>query len=332
MQEYWAHIIIKIALVNNPLVSIIIPTYNRAHLIVETLDSISKQTYGNWECIIVDDGSTDDTTSRVEKYCKIDQRFRYHHRPKSKSKGANACRNYGFELSQGELVNWFDSDDWMHPEFLAIKLNHFKDLNLDFVISTSVDWHEDGSVTAIYDTSNHGHEISAFNFIKGTIHCITNDFMATKSSIGALRFNESLKSGQEYNFISRYLSTTVNGNIIEEILSKRRVHEGSIQAGVTRNREQDQLTYIADTLGNKFYLLRDIMDKGARKSEIYLVNSIMSLAYSLAEKKQTIPFYSEILNEITRVKGVKSKIFFQMAVVAVSLVGKGYRFLKKAQS
>ena len=66
---------------NNPLVSIIIPTYNRAHLIGETLDSVLAQTYQNWECIIVDDGSSDNTDDVVNDYVKKDPRFKYYYRP-----------------------------------------------------------------------------------------------------------------------------------------------------------------------------------------------------------------------------------------------------------
>lgn len=84
-----------------PLVSIIIPTYNRAHLIGETLDSVLAQIYTNWECIVVDDGSTDSTAELLAFYVEKDSRFQYHHRPKDRLKGANACRNYGFELSRG---------------------------------------------------------------------------------------------------------------------------------------------------------------------------------------------------------------------------------------
>ncbi|KAB1067024.1 glycosyltransferase family 2 protein [Tamlana haliotis] len=94
-----------------PLVSIIIPTFNRAHLIGETLDSVLAQTYTNWECIVVDDGSTDGTGAVMKSYCEKDARFQYHHRPKDRLPGGNAARNYGFELSKGEYVNWLDSDD-----------------------------------------------------------------------------------------------------------------------------------------------------------------------------------------------------------------------------
>ena len=92
----------------NDLVSIIIPVYNRAHLIGETLDSVLKQTYVNWECIIIDDVSTDRTCKVVMEYCNRDTRFKLFHRPKDKPRGGNAARNYGFEKSSGIYINWFE--------------------------------------------------------------------------------------------------------------------------------------------------------------------------------------------------------------------------------
>lgn len=96
---------------NTVLISIIIPTYNRAHLIGQTLDSILAQTYQNWECIIIDDGSTDNSAEIIDDYIGKDSRFQYHARPLNREKGPCSCRNYGFELSKGDWINWFDSDD-----------------------------------------------------------------------------------------------------------------------------------------------------------------------------------------------------------------------------
>jgi glycosyltransferase involved in cell wall biosynthesis len=105
----------------NAEVSIIIPTYNRAHLICETLDSILNQTYKEWECIIVDDGSTDNTNEILSNYLN-DSRFKFHLRPSSKPKGANSCRNFGFEFSKGDFIHFMDSDDL----YLPIALETFK--------------------------------------------------------------------------------------------------------------------------------------------------------------------------------------------------------------
>ena len=117
----------------NPKVSIIIPVYNRESLILETLKSIQKQSFQDWECIVVDDHSTDDTPNIVKKISKQDSRFKYFVRPSKKPKGANACRNYGFLKSKGTFINWFDSDDIMHPEFLQTRISKLiEEDSLDF--------------------------------------------------------------------------------------------------------------------------------------------------------------------------------------------------------
>ncbi|WP_445718811.1 glycosyltransferase family 2 protein [Flavobacterium sp.] len=111
----------------NPLVSIIIPTYNRAHLIGETLDSIFEQTYTNWECIIVDDGSTDDTASIVADYVKSDARFQYHIRKDVWMKGSCSCRNIGILISKGEYFQFLDSDDIISSNKIFDQINIFNE-------------------------------------------------------------------------------------------------------------------------------------------------------------------------------------------------------------
>lgn len=109
---------------NNPLVSIIIPSYNRAHLIHETLDSVLVQTYSNWECIVVDDGSTDTTEEVLESYVKKDARFQYHKRPTNRKKGANACRNYGKGICNGDYLIFVDSDDVLSLSCLEFRVKN----------------------------------------------------------------------------------------------------------------------------------------------------------------------------------------------------------------
>ena len=96
---------------SRPLISVIIPVFNRASIIGETLDSVLTQSYSNWECIIVDDDSTDHTREVVEKYTAKDNRFQYFRRPAERKKGASPCRNYGLEISKGSYIQFLDSDD-----------------------------------------------------------------------------------------------------------------------------------------------------------------------------------------------------------------------------
>ena len=105
------------------MISIIIPCYNRENLVVETLNSIKNQTYEDWECIIIDDGSTDNTVSVIERFIKDDQRFRLYNRPIDRLKGPSACRNFGFEKIEGDYVQFFDSDDIMLHNHLELKMN-----------------------------------------------------------------------------------------------------------------------------------------------------------------------------------------------------------------
>lgn len=121
------------------LISIIIPIYNRELLIRETLDSIVAQTYTNWECIIIDDGSTDESKKVVLEYVDSDHRFSLYDRPIEKRKGPSSCRNYGFENSKGDYVQFFDSDDLMHPDHLKIKIESIG--NADFVICKIKEFH-----------------------------------------------------------------------------------------------------------------------------------------------------------------------------------------------
>ena len=107
------------------LCSIIIPTFNREYLLQYTLDSILNQTYINWECILVDDGSTDDTLGVIKKYLFIDSRFKFYKRPFYIKKGANSCRNFGFSKISGEFIQWFDSDDIMPLNSIEDRINVF---------------------------------------------------------------------------------------------------------------------------------------------------------------------------------------------------------------
>ena len=112
-------------------ISIIIPTYNRAHLISETLISISNQTFANWECIIVDDKSNDNTIKIVESFL-LDSRFKFFVRSDAHRKGANSCRNIGLEKSTGNLILWFDSDDILIPKALEVCVEFFNNSAIDF--------------------------------------------------------------------------------------------------------------------------------------------------------------------------------------------------------
>lgn len=111
---------------NNDLISIIIPTFNRADFIIQTLESIQNQSYKNFECLTIDDGSTDNTEMIVQKKFNYDKRFQFLKRPLNTKKGPNACRNYGFQNAKGDFIYFFDSDDFLKPHALETYIKGFQ--------------------------------------------------------------------------------------------------------------------------------------------------------------------------------------------------------------
>ena len=102
-----------------PLVSVIIPTFNRGWIVREAIDSVLAQDYPNFELIVVDDGSTDDTNAILRAY---GDRLKVIEQSNS---GVSAARNRGIEASGGELIAFLDSDDYWLPQKLSIQVAYF---------------------------------------------------------------------------------------------------------------------------------------------------------------------------------------------------------------
>lgn len=104
----------------SPLVSIIIPTFNRENLIKETLESVLSQSYFNWECIIVDDGSIDKTVEVIIEFIKNDSRFILY---TLEHRGVSYARNYALSKISGEFIQFLDSDDLLHENKIKDSLD-----------------------------------------------------------------------------------------------------------------------------------------------------------------------------------------------------------------
>ncbi len=109
--------------IKNPLVSVVIPTYNRGYRIERAINSVLAQTYKNFEIIIVDDGSTDNTKKVVEKYLKTDERIKYFYQ---ENKGVCAARNTAMKLANGDYIIPLDSDNELFLIFLKTLLKGLK--------------------------------------------------------------------------------------------------------------------------------------------------------------------------------------------------------------
>lgn len=116
------------------LISIVIPAYNRAHVISKTLDSIIAQDYQDWECIIADDHSTDNTMQILKEYAMKDSRIKVFEN--ERKKGAQGARNTAVLHSSADWICIFDSDDYMYPNYLSEMTNAISD-SVDVVVCHS---------------------------------------------------------------------------------------------------------------------------------------------------------------------------------------------------
>lgn len=99
----------------SPLATVIIPSYNYGHFLGQSIESVQAQTYPNWECIIVDDGSTDDTARVVRQFTEEDERVKYF---RQANQGLAAARNTGISKSAGAYLQFLDADDLLEAHKL----------------------------------------------------------------------------------------------------------------------------------------------------------------------------------------------------------------------
>lgn len=178
-----------------PLISVIVPAYNAEKTIVETLESVAKQTYRNVECVVVDDCSTDDTVEVVRK-----EALKYRFSPrirvvcKEKNGGISTSRNVGIDNAKGEFVFFLDADDIIVPECLSIHYRALEESGSDF---TNANMRVDGGLMAMSHYNERkvleGHKSLQTEYFESPCNSACNKLVSKKLfDNGALRFIEGM--------------------------------------------------------------------------------------------------------------------------------------------
>lgn len=186
---------------NGSLISIILPTYNRANIIMKAIDSVLAQTYTNWELIVIDDGSTDNTQEKVNTindpriiYIKLEA-----------NKGANYARNYGCKMAKGKYLAFIDSDNYWMEKKLEKQLNFLENTADDVAFVFCQIKQIDGDSIAIipngsFDTDNLEATMRKYNVID------TNAVLIKKEVFEKLgEFDESMPRLQDYELFYRII-------------------------------------------------------------------------------------------------------------------------------
>lgn len=215
------------------MISIIIPTYNRSSLIRETLNSIISQEYQNWECIVVDDHSTDNTKEVVSTYIKKDNRFYY--LENEFKKGAQGARNTGIVYSKGEYVVLFDSDNIMHPDFLGRTYEAIKKESVDICGSFSrVLDRKTGQIVGKFEWTGygriHGDILTCKSYFDNSSTLIKKQKLL---DIGLL--DESCPSYQEWDTHIRLSKSSTYTTVKELLVDYYRGGEDTISASIEKD-------------------------------------------------------------------------------------------------
>jgi glycosyltransferase involved in cell wall biosynthesis len=206
-------------------------TYNRADFIIETLESIKKQVFTDWECLIIDDGGTDNTVEVITPVLKLDSRFQYLKRPTKYMKGLPGCRNYGLDLAKGDYIIFFDDDDIVHPQNLELSILELSRNAVSFCRYIRA---------VFYDTFDYKFDYSkdynSFFIDKRDVFSLLNQDLPfnscavlwKKECFDENRYTEHLLHAEEWELYSRILSTGITGISIDKILFFARKHSNSM--------------------------------------------------------------------------------------------------------
>ncbi|GAA4943021.1 glycosyltransferase family 2 protein [Algibacter agarivorans] len=272
--------------------SLIIPTYNRATLIGETIQSVIDQSYSNWECIVVDDGSTDNTEQVVNEFINRDSRISFYRRPEGRLKGANACRNFGLEKSNGAIINWLDSDDLLIVNHFQTHINEHEKSHVNCVVSRALTFGSN-----LEDLNDLWSEITPNeedwkDMICGRISWATPSPTWKKNSLPIRPFNEALQDAQEWFFHVTMLLNDMSYQILNIDTIRVRRHDKRIGKSVSAqkfwSRYVSRLMIYRTLKKNRkldsnleFYLFK-IMLNALKKSTYHLYfNNIFEMSFSL---------------------------------------------------
>lgn len=199
-------------------ISIIVPIYNQQDYIVDTINSIKKQTFTDFECILINDGSTDESQKIIEHEIINDQRFNLINR---KNEGVSAARNYGIEHSKGEYVYFIDGDDTIPEDALKILYTTAIEKDADIVIGKMV--HKVNSINREISTYVlDGVYKSGYKSLEKNpeiLHSIGPTAKLMKREIiSHFRFPINIKFAEEHEFIVNAFANSKNIYTVEDLV------------------------------------------------------------------------------------------------------------------
>jgi GalNAc5-diNAcBac-PP-undecaprenol beta-1,3-glucosyltransferase len=294
-------------------------TYNRAHFILETLQSIKNQFYVDFECLIIDDGGSDNTQEIIAPILLKDSRFQFLKRSVAYLKGLPGCRNYGLDIAKGDYVIFFDDDDIIHPDNLKTSLSVLQNEKVAFchyqkqAFETEIPNFE-FCEPKIRQALNPSHLCDIITHKIGLASCT---ILWDKKCFETIRFKEELLYAEEWECYSRIISEGFEGVSIENVLYYNRKHFNSNTGEFFSNNPIRKAS-------NKDAILLVIQNLEAKG---LLSNSLLHYFIQMSLDYREYELFENILNDanLSLVSRIKWKIFYAFLPFRLYL----YRIKKK---
>ena len=274
-------------------ISVIVPCYNQAHFLEEALGSVLNQTYLNWECIIVNDGSPDNSESVAKKWCEKDNRFRYLYQENG---GLSSARNAGMKISKGEYILPLDADDIIAESFLTRLVSELIEDKSLAIVSCYSRFFIENTTNIVNELKPKG---DTYHYLLYVNQLVATSLYRKKYWIEVGGYDEQMKAGfEDWEF---WLAITKRGwkyKVIEEFLFYYRKSKKSM---------------LVDTINNHFETTKEYIIK--KHSDIYIKDF---------DNCMTVLFHQLKTYRNSEIK-IKNSIEYKIA----KIINKPFKLIKK---
>ena len=216
---------------NTPIISVVIPTYNCAHLLAQTIDSVRSQTMTEWEMLIINDGSTDSTVELVQAYMEKDDRI---HLINQSNSGVSRSRNYGASFASSDIIAFLDADDRWLPNKLQ---DHLEELNMNPNVGISfarVEFITEQGIVTGKTTNCQLHNLTPDRFLYTNPTVTVSNLVIRKSIFELLKgFDETINHSEDMDLLFR-ASRYVKIEGIDRVLIQYRIQTTSLSSTVDK--------------------------------------------------------------------------------------------------
>ena len=285
----------------NPVISIIVPSYNKELYIAETIYSVINQTFTHWELLVIDDVSTDGTNDVVNTIKQTDSRIIFH--VNDVNRGANYSRNYGLKIAKGKFIIFLDADDVLEKSCLEHRLNFIEIAHLDFaVFSMQVFLKKIGDYTSIWKPNSNK---PLNDFLKHQLPWQTMQPIWRKEFLINLGgFNEKFSRMQDVELHTRAL-------LVKDVLFKQIVNAPDCYYRIDENRIELNAYQFMDRWIESALMYAKCFESLDLKHKKYLVGTIyevfLQTIYRLKRSSITSKEFDELENKLLRTQFHLSK-------------------------